>query len=201
MGMGSTSVEIEERGLLWDSVLHCGIDRITVWHEVAPNGMQTGPGRAAAGHGDEPMWRGQGAESWSYIGELGLTHRARLFRWIMLRAWSIEFSVGLAEIGGPFAPMGDHACDAFEQMHEERSANPWLWLLETPFMQALAALLIGDGQRGLVEAWERVAYAGVDRERSWYDLHIEEFRERRDLAEAAAKVQPILVDEFDLLLI
>lgn len=101
-------------------------------------------------------WRPQGEER-RYIGEFEPTHRAWLYRYLMMRAPAIMFKVSLDMICGPLAPIGEMAALDAEIASEEMVAAPYGALREYTLMRALAALLIGDGYGYIVEAWDTVA--------------------------------------------
>lgn len=96
-------------------------------------------------HNPELEWQPSDERCPRYIGTFTPQHRIRLWRWITRRDRGIAFAVTWAWMEGPFAPRGDMACDDMERACDEIANNPREWLEETTFMQALAALIIGDG--------------------------------------------------------
>lgn len=95
-----------------------------------------------------------------YIGTLSIDHRRNLYSWLMRRAPMILGAIVHSWYFSPFG-MDDGLQHAAEEAEHELAADPWGWLASQPFMLALGALLIGDGNAGTVRAWERRAAMGT----------------------------------------
>ena len=100
---------------------------------------------------DDPLWRPKDADHVTYIGELDPMHRVFLWRFLMRRAWSIQNTISFNWLCGPLAPRGDMAMLDVEQMTDEMADDPRGWLRSTPFVMALEALIIGDGNASILE--------------------------------------------------
>lgn len=101
----------------------------------------------------DPTWTPRGGVP-TYIGELDPNHRAKLYSFLCRRAEILEFKFTLEELLRFPGPGGDMAQLAYDAALDERAEQPLAWLLETDFMRALGALLLGDGNQQLVRDWE-----------------------------------------------
>lgn len=99
-----------------------------------------------------------------YVGELDPSHRRNLYSWIMRRAPGL-LGYEIASWSRMPGAGHDDMMRAASQAEEQLCADPWKWLAARPFMMALGALLIGDGNAPTVAAWERRA-ARADPERT-----------------------------------
>lgn len=91
-----------------------------------------------------------------YVGEFEPSHRRNLYSWMMRRAPFILGAIVTTWYDSPFG-MDDGLEHAAEEAERALGADPWGWLASQPFMLALGALLIGDGNGATVAAWERRA--------------------------------------------
>lgn len=115
-----------------------GVDPDDVWAEDCPRCSGRGEVRVPA----------------RYIGELEPSHRRNLYGFMMRRAPSILGAIVLTWYDSPFG-MDDGLEHAAEEAERELAADPWSWLAGQPFMLALGALLLGDGNGPTVAAWAR----------------------------------------------
>lgn len=87
------------------------------------------------------------------LSEMDSSHRANTFRWICRRARTIGglYAGGMTDpFGGDDGGNLDHA---YDQWRDEILDNCLAWLLDTPFMVALAALVSADGNAQTVAEW------------------------------------------------
>lgn len=77
-------------------------------------------------------------KQWHHIPEMDVFHAGNLVRWLERRAPAIQFKYSLAMI--QFAPQGEMALEAFDQMMDELGEmDPLEWLRSKPLYQAVLA--------------------------------------------------------------
>jgi len=81
------------------------------------------------------------------LAEMELSYRANLLRFLRRRAVGLEWRDALAMLGSPLgAPRGEAACDAVDNMLDERVEDPAAWLESTALVTWLReSLRLSDG--------------------------------------------------------
>lgn len=71
------------------------------------------------------------------VSEVTPRHALNIYLYLHRTAWRRAWSEIMGDIASPFAPSGEMACDAVEQIHDEMIQHPHRWLDETTLVRAL----------------------------------------------------------------
>lgn len=78
------------------------------------------------------------------VSEMHPRHALNTWCYLHRTAWRRAMREVWADAMSPFAPQGEMACDAVDEMHDEMMGHPHRWLDETPLLEALWARVL-DG--------------------------------------------------------